>query len=327
MPRGSKVRAGYDKLNAQKRLAESEKALQEYISQYEQEAGGHELLSREQELYLGKAIKAGDKDAWRTLVEHNYRLVISIVRSNIRQKDHIGSVAYLDLIQEGNIGLMRAASKYDPKRNNRFSTMATWWIRQAVGRAIDEMASAIHQPVYVKTALRKCHRLDAVWQAGHAGRSATDAELAGLAVSPRDIGLYRDYQAGRISSEPMSLETPVGADASWSNPDAMHLSDTLEAADGWGSIETIDRELEGSELIQWCRAQLTPREWYILEVRTGLNGYGLTLEQTGRMLKLTRERIRQVEGKAKRKLIAAGLKADGSYPATPRTKPAKKRSA
>jgi RNA polymerase sigma factor (sigma-70 family) len=283
------------------------------IGVYLREIGRHRLLSAEEEISIAQAIEAGEDAARRLasgrvraergrrqleravrageeartrMINSNLRLVVSIAR-----RYRATGVPFLDLIQEGNLGLIRAVEKFDWRRGFKFSTYATWWIRQAVQRGIADRGRVIRLPVHVHDLLLRVRRTRGDLE-GSLGRDATDGEIAdGSKISP---GRVRELQ--RLNAPPLSLETPMGDDGTTSLGELVrdHAAD-----DGFAEV---DRSLERDDLLRVI-GSLTERETVILQLRFGLTGeQPLTLEEVGRRFGLTRERIRQLEGKALAKL-------------------------
>ncbi len=256
------------------------------IHMYLKEIGQVPLLTSEQEIELAKRVEQGDEDAKRQLEEANLRLVVSIA------KHFTGHGMYLmDLIQEGSLGLIRAVEKYDYKKGFRFSTYATWWIRQSITRAIADQGRTIRIPVHMVENINKVNRAsrELVQQLG---RDPTPEELAKEA----HMSVDRIREIQRISKEPVSMETPVGDEEDSSLGDFIRDDTTPVPADE--AARTMLREQ-----IREILNDLTEREQQVLRLRYGLDDdRSRTLEEVGRQLNVTRERIRQIEAKALRKL-------------------------
>ena len=256
------------------------------IHMYLKEIGQVPLLTPEQEIELAKRVEQGDKEAKRKLEEANLRLVVSIA------KHYTGhGMSLMDLIQEGSLGLIRAVEKYDYKKGFRFSTYATWWIRQSITRAIADQGRTIRIPVHMVENINKVNRSarDLVQKLG---RDPTTEELAQETHMP--VERIREIQ--RISREPVSMETPVGDEEDSSLGDFIRDDTTPHPADE--AARTMLREQ-----IREILSDLTEREQQVLRLRYGLDDdRSRTLEEVGRQLNVTRERIRQIEAKALRKL-------------------------
>ena len=256
------------------------------VRMFLKEIGKIELLSLDEEAELAEKMVAGDKAAKKKLVESNLRLVVSIAKRYIGRGMH-----FLDLIQEGNLGLIKAVDKFDPVKGFKFSTYATWWIRQAITRAIADQARTIRIPVHMVETINRLMRVSRhLLQT--MGREPTPEEIAAEMEIPVDK--VRDIL--KISQDPISLETPVGEedDSSVGNfiPDDDAPSPSDQAAD-----------VLLKEQIEEVMETLTPREARVLRLRFGLeDGRTRTLEEVGREFMVTRERIRQIEAKALRKL-------------------------
>jgi len=264
----------------------SEPGLDDPVRQYLREIGRVALLTREQEVALDERIAQGDEEARHALAEANLRLVVSVAKKYLGR-----GLTLLDLIQEGNLGLLRAVEKFDHRRGFKFSTYATWWIRQSVARGVADKAHIIRLPVHVMEATSKVWRVSRRLQA-ELGRDPVDEEVAEeLGITPDRVCELR-----RVSSDPLSLEAPVGDDQNAT------LADFVEDREATEPIETALRNLLRGE-VDDVLDMLTPRERRVVRLRFGLiDGQAQTLEQVGRRLGVTRERTRQIEAKALRKL-------------------------
>ena len=258
------------------------------VRMYLKEIGKVPLLTVEEEVALAKRIEHGDMNAKRKLTEANLRLVVSIA------KRHVGrGPSLLDLIQEGNLGLIRAVEKFDYHRGFKFSTYATWWIRQAISRGIADQARTIRIPVHMVERINKLSRVQRELRRS-IGREPTAEEIATeMDTTPEKV---RDII--RIKQEPMSLESPVGEEG-----DAQ-LGDFIEDHQAVEPVERVNEILQNEELSQ-VLSTLTRRERTVIELRYGLKGEApRTLEEVGRCFGLTRERIRQIEAKTLAKLVS-----------------------
>ena len=253
---------------------------------YLREIGKVPLLTAEQEVSLAKRIERRDMEAKRQLIEANLRLVVSIAKRYAGR-----DLSLLDLIQDGNLGLMRAVEKFDWRRGYKFSTYATWWIRQAITRAIADKSRTIRVPVHMVDTINKLMRVQRQLLQ-ELGREPTAEEVAAqMEMTPERVRQIR-----KIGQQPVSLETPVGDEGDAQFGDL--LEDEAAVAPPAAADEVLQREGLGRVL-----AQLTTRERTILELRYGLTGdHPLTLEEVGQRFGLTRERIRQIEGKTLAKL-------------------------
>ena len=256
------------------------------VRMYLKEIGKISLLSLEEEQELSKRVAEGDEKAKKILAESNLRLVVSIAKRYVGR-----GLLFLDLIQEGNIGLMKAVEKFDYGKGYKFSTYATWWIRQAITRALADQARTIRVPVHMVETINKMARIERQMTL-ELNREPTDAELS------KKVGLSVEKIAEirKISQDPVSLETPIGEE------EDSHLGDFLADERTMSPEEFATYEILKDELKQVLDT-LTVREKEVLELRFGLfDGSSHTLEEVGKQFKVTRERIRQIEAKALRKL-------------------------
>ena len=254
---------------------------------YLHEIGEIPLLTAEQEKQLSELAAAGDKAAKAQLVNANLRLVVSIARKYAGQGNSL-----LDLVQDGNIGLIKAADKYDPARDCRFSTYATWWIRQTIGRGLADKGRAIRVPVHVHEMMSRVHKTAGELEE-KLGRTPDSGEIA----QALDISQEKVEMALMLRRDVISLETPVTDDAELS------LGDMVSDEDAYRPDANIYNEALGSELSKVMRDVLTEKERDVIILRFGLAGtMPMTLEEVGQVFGVTRERIRQIEGGALRKL-------------------------
>ena len=256
------------------------------VRMYLKEIGKISLLTLEEEQELSKKVAEGDEHAKNILAESNLRLVVSIAKRYVGR-----GLLFLDLIQEGNIGLMKAVEKFDYDKGYKFSTYATWWIRQAITRALADQARTIRVPVHMVETINKMARIERQMTL-ELNREPTDQELS------KKMGLSVDKIAEirKISQDPVSLETPIGEE------DDSHLGDFLADERTMSPEEFATYEILKDELREVLDT-LTVREKEVLELRFGLfDGSSHTLEEVGKQFKVTRERIRQIEAKALRKL-------------------------
>ena len=256
------------------------------VRMYLKEIGKISLLTLEEEQELSKKVAQGDEHAKNVLAESNLRLVVSIAKRYVGR-----GLLFLDLIQEGNIGLMKAVEKFDYDKGYKFSTYATWWIRQAITRALADQARTIRVPVHMVETINKMARIERQMTL-ELNREPTDQELS------KKMGLSVDKIAEirKISQDPVSLETPIGEE------DDSHLGDFLADERTMSPEEFATYEILKDELREVLDT-LTVREKEVLELRFGLfDGSSHTLEEVGKQFKVTRERIRQIEAKALRKL-------------------------
>ena len=256
------------------------------VRMYLKEIGRINLLSSDEEFEYAQLAEQGDEYAKKMLAESNLRLVVSIAKRYVGR-----GMLFLDLIQEGNIGLMKAVDKFDPSKGYKFSTYATWWIRQAITRAIADQARTIRIPVHMVETINKLARVQRQLTQ-ELNREPTEEEIA------KKIGLSVEKvrEVYKISQDPVSLETPIGEE------DDSHLGDFIKdertmSPEEYATIEMLKEELSGVLLT------LTEREEKVLRLRFGLDdGQCRTLEEVGQVFNVTRERIRQIEAKALRKL-------------------------
>ena len=267
-------------------LAQEGLPVEDPVRMYLKEIGQIPLLDLETETELARKMYEGDEDAKNRLVESNLRLVVSIA------KRYMGKgMVLLDLIQEGNLGLMKAVEKFDYTKGYKFSTYATWWIRQAISRAIADQSRTIRIPVHMVETIHKVSRSQRQLLQEY-GREATSDEIAA------DIGMNADKvrEIMKISQDPVSLETPIG------EADDSHLSDFIPDDDTPTPVDEASYHILREQLGEVLHT-LTPREEMVLKLRFGLvDGRTRTLEEVGQEFNITRERIRQIEAKALRKL-------------------------
>ena len=256
------------------------------VRMYLKEIGQIKLLSMEEELELADRIANGDEMAKNTLAEANLRLVVSIAKRYVGR-----GMLFLDLIQEGNIGLMKAVDKFDVTKGYKFSTYATWWIRQAITRAIADQARTIRVPVHMVETINKLARIQRQLTL-ELNREPTEDELA----KKMNISVDKIRDIYKISQEPVSLETPIGEE------DDSHLGDFIKDERNVSPEEFATNEMLKDEIAD-VLSTLTEREEKVIRLRFGLeDGKSRTLEEVGQMFGVTRERIRQIEAKALRKL-------------------------
>jgi RNA polymerase primary sigma factor len=256
------------------------------VRMYLKEIGHVDLLSAEEEINLATRIEQGDEEAKRRLAEANLRLVVSIAKRYVGR-----GMLFLDLIQEGNMGLIKAVEKFDYRKGFKFSTYATWWIRQAITRAIADQARTIRIPVHMVETINKLIRVQRQLLQD-LGREPTPEEIA----EDMDLTPEKVREILKIAQEPVSLETPIGEE------DDSHLGDFIEDQDATSPSEHAAYELL-KEQLEDVLDTLTDREENVLRLRFGLDdGRTRTLEEVGKVFGVTRERIRQIEAKALRKL-------------------------
>jgi RNA polymerase primary sigma factor len=256
------------------------------VRMYLKEIGRVPLLSAEEEIELAKRIEQGDEEAKRRLAEANLRLVVSIAKRYVGR-----GMLFLDLIQEGNMGLIKAVEKFDYRKGYKFSTYATWWIRQAITRAIADQARTIRIPVHMVETINKLIRVQRQLLQD-LGREPSPEEIA----EEMDLTPEKVREILKIAQEPVSLETPIGEE------DDSHLGDFIEDQEATSPSEHAAYELL-KEQLEDVLDTLTDREENVLRLRFGLDdGRTRTLEEVGKVFGVTRERIRQIEAKALRKL-------------------------
>ena len=272
--------------NMERILEQEGLAIDDPVRLYLKEIGRVPLLDAEHEKELAERMMAGDEEAKNELVEANLRLVVSIAKRYVGR-----GMFFLDLIQEGNLGLMKAVEKFDYTKGYKFSTYATWWIRQAITRAIADQARTIRIPVHMVETIHKVSRYSRT-MLQELGREATAEEIGEKMGMSADK--VRDIM--KIAQDPVSLETPIGEEEDSHLGDFIPDEDTPAPADAASATilrEVIERELH----------TLTPREEHVIKLRFGLyDGRTRTLEEVGQQFNITRERIRQIEAKALRKL-------------------------
>ena len=276
----------YEAEKMDKILNQEGMAIDDPVRMYLKDIGKIPLLTPERETYLAEQIATGNKAAKDELIEANLRLVVSIA------KRHVGKGMYfLDLIQEGNLGLIKAVEKFDYSKGYKFSTYATWWIRQAITRAIADQARTIRIPVHMVETIHKVSRT-ARQLLQDLGREPTTDEIAErLSFTPEKV-----REIMKIAQDPVSLETPIGEE------EDSHLGDFVEDTDSPAPSDSASYALLREQIANVLNT-LTPREKQVIKMRYGLeDGRQRTLEEVGKQFNITRERIRQIEAKALRKL-------------------------
>lgn len=256
------------------------------VRMYLKEIGKVPLLSGEEEIALAKRMEEGDEEAKKKLCEANLRLVVSIAKRYVGR-----GMQFLDLIQEGNLGLIKAVEKFDYRKGYKFSTYATWWIRQAITRAIADQARTIRIPVHMVETINKLIRVSRQLLQ-ELGRDAKPEEIA----AEMDMSVEKVREILKIAQEPVSLETPIGEE------EDSHLGDFIPDTDAPAPADAAAFSMLKEQLMEVLET-LTPREQKVLKLRFGLeDGRARTLEEVGKQFDVTRERIRQIEAKALRKL-------------------------
>jgi len=257
------------------------------VMTYLREIGRVPMITHDREIELAQHIEAGDREATKQFILANLRLVVSIAKRYVGR-----GLTLLDLIQEGNIGLIRAVQRYDWRRGHRFSTHATWWIRQAISRAVADKGRTIRLPVYVNTALNRIRR-ERQRLLQELGREPTEFELA----EATGLDPIRMVELQSAPGAPVSLELPVGED------EEQELGDVLADTESASPEDLATTQTLKDEVQRVLESVLTPREQLVLQLRFGLgNGQAHPLEQVGRELGITRERVRQIEAGALAKL-------------------------
>ncbi len=256
------------------------------VKMYLKDIGRFPLLTAEEELFYAKNMTEGDPKAKEKLINANLRLVVSIAKRYVGR-----GMAFLDLIQEGNLGLMKAVDKFDYTKGFKFSTYATWWIRQAITRSIADQARTIRIPVHMVETINKLIKVSrSLLQS--LGREPTSEEIA----EAMGISEARVIEIQKIAQDPVSLETPIGEE------DDSHLGDFIEDTSATAPIEAAEANML-KEQVNEILSTLAPREAMVLILRYGLrDGRPRTLEEVGKVFNVTRERIRQIEAKALRRL-------------------------
>ena len=261
-------------------------SIEDPVRMYLKEIGKVPLLSAEEEIELAKKMEQGDESAKERLIEANLRLVVSIAKRYVGR-----GMLFLDLIQEGNLGLIKAVEKFDYRKGYKFSTYATWWIRQAITRAIADQARTIRIPVHMVETINKLIRVSRQLLQ-ELGREPTPEEIA----EEMDMPVDRVREILKISQEPVSLETPIGEE------EDSHLGDFIQDDNVPVPADAAAFTLLKEQLVE-VLGTLTEREQKVLRLRFGLDdGRARTLEEVGKEFNVTRERIRQIEAKALRKL-------------------------
>ena len=266
--------------------------LEDPVRMYLKEIGKVPLLSAEEEIEYAKRMEQGDEEAKKRLAEANLRLVVSIAKRYVGR-----GMLFLDLIQEGNLGLIKAVEKFDYRKGYKFSTYATWWIRQAITRAIADQAKTIRVPVHMVETINKVVRARRTLTQ-ELGREPSNKEIAEMLGEDED----RVTEIMSFSQDPVSMEAPVG------DEDDSHLGDFVQDSNALSPEENAIAEMRNKQ-ISLAMKDLTDREQEVITLRFGLDGnQPHTLEEVGQMFHVTRERIRQIEAKALRKLGAPSRK-------------------
>ena len=286
---GIEVKESEDLLTFEKELEELPEAKLDPVQMYLKEIGQYPQLTAEEEKELAKRIEKGDKEAKKKLIQCNLRLVVSIAKKYIGQSS---SLSFLDLIQEGNLGLFKAVEKFDWRKGYKFSTYATWWIRQAISRALADQGRTVRIPVHMIESLSKFSQVKRrLFQ--ELGREPLPEEIA----AEMGLEIEKVYHLMKISQETVSLQTPVGEDEEDSLLEEFIADEKTPPPSKEAARELLKERLR--EILK----DLTPREQKIISMRFGLeNGVTHTLEEVGKVCGVTRERIRQIEAKALQKI-------------------------
>ena len=256
------------------------------VKQYLKEIGDYPLLSLDEEIELAEKIQSGDEASKQQLAESNLRLVVSIAKRYVGR-----GLSFLDLIQEGNLGLIKAVEKFDHTKGYKFSTYATWWIRQAITRAIADQSRTIRIPVHMSEVINKTYRVSRTLMQ-ELGREPSDEEIAKV----MDLPVDKVREILKVSADPISLDSPIGEE------DDSHLGDFIKDERIMGPEEAAAYAMLQDQIGKLLET-LTEREQRVLTLRFGLqDGRSRTLEEVGKEFNVTRERIRQIEAKALRKL-------------------------
>ena len=256
------------------------------VKQYLKEIGDYPLLSLDEEIVLAEQIQSGNEAAKQQLAESNLRLVVSIAKRYVGR-----GLSFLDLIQEGNLGLIKAVEKFDHTKGYKFSTYATWWIRQAITRAIADQSRTIRIPVHMSEVINKTYRVSRTLMQ-ELGREPSDEEIAKV----MDLPVDKVREILKVSADPISLDSPIGEE------DDSHLGDFIKDERIMGPEEAAAYAMLQDQISKLLET-LTEREQRVLTLRFGLqDGRSRTLEEVGKEFNVTRERIRQIEAKALRKL-------------------------